>query len=187
MKRLRLFSLIIFGFTNISLAAPLTYSDVAAILLGRCAMCHAPGGIMGDPPENYRLDSYAETVSGMDRVRVVPGNALASELYRRVADYAIPRMPFNGPPFLSDEEIKLVAQWINDGARDVTGTPARLATGARIRLHGRLTKRWELDGLALHAHADTRFKKSPAIGDYVRVRGRIGENGKIIADRIEVR
>ncbi len=187
MKRLALFPLLITLFTEICFAAPLTYTDVAPILLGRCAMCHAPGGIMGDPPENYRLDSYAETVSRGDRARVVPGNALASELYRRIIGYALPRMPFNGPPFLSDEEADLVAQWINDGARDFTGAPAQQATGARIRLHGRLSNRWELDGLVLQVHSDTRFKKSPAIGDYVRVRGRIGDNGTVIADRIEVR
>lgn len=187
MNRLPLFSLILFSLTKICVAAPLTYSDVAPILLGRCAMCHAPGGIMGDPPENFRLDSYAETISRGDRARVVPGNALASELYRRIMGYAMPRMPFNGPPFLSDEEANLVARWINDGARDVTGAPAQQATGARIRLHGRLSNHWELDGLALQAHSDTRFKKSPAIGDYVRVRGRIGVNGTVIADRIEVR
>ena len=187
MKQLPLFSLILFSFANICFAAPLTYSDVAPILLGRCAMCHAPGGLMGDPPENYRMDSYAETVSTRDRARVVPGNALASELYRRIMGYAMPRMPFNGPPFLSDEEANLVAQWINDGARDATGAPAQQATGASIRLHGRLNKRWELDGLVFQTHTDTRFKKSPAIGDYVRVRGRIGENSSVIADRIMVR
>ena len=84
MKPLVFFAFIIAIFTNSSFAAPLTYNDVAPILLGRCAMCHAPGGIMGNPPEDYRLDSYAETVSLRDRARVVPGNALASELYRRI-------------------------------------------------------------------------------------------------------
>jgi hypothetical protein len=142
---------------------------------------------MGDPPENYRLDSYAETVSLRDRARVVPGNALASELYRRIMGYAMPRMPFNGPPYLSDKEADLIAQWINDGARDATGAPAPQATGSRIRLHGRLNNRWELDGLTLQTNTNTRLKKSPAIGDYVRVRGRIGENGEVVADRIMAR
>lgn len=91
-------------------SSPLTYSDIAPILLGRCVMCHIPGGLMGKPPENYRLDSYAETISQADRARVVPGNALASELYRRILGYAQPRMPFNGPPFLSDDEIQRVGQ-----------------------------------------------------------------------------
>ena len=129
-------------------SAPLTYNEVAPILLGRCVMCHVPGGLMGDPPENYRLDTYAETVSRVNRARVVPGNALASELYRRIIGHSQPRMPFNGPPFLTDNEISRVAQWINDGARDATGNVAPDVTNARIRLHGHLTKRWTLDRLA---------------------------------------
>lgn len=187
MKPFLLLSFLVFIFSKTCFAAPLTYNDVAPILLARCAMCHAARGIMGDPPEDYRLDSYAETVSLRDRARVVPGNALASELYRRVMGYAMPRMPFNGPPFLTDEETDLVARWINDGARDATGAPMKSANGARIRLHGNLTNRWEIDGLKLHTHADTRFKKSPDIGDHVRVRGRIDEQGDVVADRITPR
>lgn len=140
---------------------------------------------MGDPPENYRLDTYAETVSRADRARIVPGNALASELYRRIIGHAIPRMPFNGPPFLTDDDIKRVGQWINDGARDAAGNAAPDVTGARIRLHGRLTRPWTLDGLELVKHSDTRVKNSPGPGSYVRVRGRVGTKGEIIVDRIE--
>ena len=28
------------------------------------------------------------------------------------------RMPFNGPPFLSDEQRRLIGDWIAEGARD---------------------------------------------------------------------
>ena len=142
---------------------------------------------MGKPPENYRLDSYAETISQADRARVVPGNALASELYRRILGYAQPRMPFNGPPFLSDDEIQRVGQWINDGARDAEGAAAPDITGARIHLHGRLSKRWELDGLELEVHSGTDIKKSPGLGSYVRVRGRINAQGEILVDRIKIK
>lgn len=188
-KLKRLLSVSILAVTPIQadVSAPSTYNDISLILLGRCAMCHMPGGIMGDPPENYRLDSYVETISQVDRARVVPGNALASELYRRIIGYAQPRMPFNGPPFLSDDEIKRIGQWINDGARDATGAVAPEITGARIRLHGRLNKRWELDGLELELHSGTRIKKSPAPGSYVRVRGRLGAKGEIIVDRIKIK
>lgn len=168
-------------------SAPITYSDIAPILLGRCVMCHVPGGLMGEPPENYRLDSYTETISQADRARVVPGNALASELYRRIMGYAQPRMPFNGPPFLSDDEIRRIGQWINDGARDATGAVAPDITGARIRLHGRLSKHWVLDGLELEIHSGTDIKKSPGPGTYVRVRGRLGAKGEVIADRIKIK
>lgn len=168
-------------------AAPLTYNDVAPIFLGRCMMCHMPNGIMGDPPENYRLDSYVETLSKSDRARVVPGNALASELYRRIKGYAKPRMPFNGPPFLSEVEVDRIAQWINDGARDANGNLAPDISGSRVRLHGQLTELWALDGLKLSIHSGTRIKKNPAIGSYVRVQGIVGKNAEIHVDRIKRR
>lgn len=172
----------------VALAAPLNYSDVAPILLSRCVMCHIPNGMMGDPPEGYRLDSYEETVSSADRARVVPGNALASELFRRIKGHARPRMPFNGPPYLSEEDIERVAQWIDDGARDASGNTAIDISGVRLRLHGKLTRLWELDGLALAVHSGTRIKKSPGVGSYVRVDGRVSTDGKtIIADRIKLR
>jgi hypothetical protein len=173
--------------TQPTLAAPLNYSDVAPILLGRCVICHVPNGIMGDPPEGYRLDTYAETVSAVERVRVVPGNALASELYRRIVGHSQPRMPFNGPPYLDEDEIQRIALWIEDGARDVSGNPAPDIIGARVRLHGRLNKHWELDGLMLKVHSGTRIKKSPGIGSYVRIRGRVSADSEIIADRIKRR
>lgn len=170
-----------------AVSAPLTYSDVAPILLGRCVVCHLPGGVMGDPPEAYRLDTYEETISTLDRARVVPGNALASELYRRIKGYARPRMPFNGPPYLNDEEVDKIAQWINDGALDAAGNPAPQVIGARVRLHGTLTARWQLDGLPIATHSDTRIKNSPDIGGYVRIRGRVSTEGIIVADRIRAR
>jgi hypothetical protein len=34
--------------------------------------------------EDPRRDSYEATISRNDRARVVPGNALASELFRRI-------------------------------------------------------------------------------------------------------
>ena len=151
-------------------------------------MCHVPNGMRGDPPEGYRLDSYLETVSTVDRARVVPGNALASELFRRIKGHALPGMPFNGPPYLSEDEIQRVAQWIDDGARDASGNAAVDVTGARIRLHGKLTQQWDLDGLELNVHLGTRMKKSPGVGSYVRVDGRVSVDGNtIIADRIKRR
>lgn len=188
LKPLVLMGILTIGDLSPGLAAPLNYSDVAPILLGRCVMCHVPNGMMGDPPEGYRLDSYEATVSRADRLRVVPGNALASELFRRIKGHALPRMPFNGPPYLNDEEIQRIGQWIDDGARDASGKPATIMTTAHLRLHGRLTQRWELDGLELTVHPGTRFKRSPVVGSYVRIDGRVSADGRtIIADRIRKR
>ena len=37
---------------------------------------------------------------------MVPGKPEASELVRRIRGQAHPRMPFDGPPYLSDDEIR---------------------------------------------------------------------------------
>lgn len=160
------------------------YSDVAVIFATRCAKCHTENGLMGPAPEGYRLTSYAATVSAADRTRVVPGNPLASELVRRIRGHARPRMPFDGPPYLTEAEILSIEKWVADGARDSTGNPAPMPTGKRLRLHGQLDEQWRLDGLPLTITRSTRMDKKPRPGDYVRVRGRVREDGKIAAERI---
>ncbi len=115
---------------------PVTYADVAPILVGRCAKCHTETGLMGAAPEGYLLNGYRNTISAADRVRVVPGNPGASELLRRIRGESRPRMPFDGPPYLSTREIAQVEKWIADGARDENGHPAPIPAGARVRFRG---------------------------------------------------
>jgi mono/diheme cytochrome c family protein len=160
------------------------YRDVAIIFATRCAKCHTENGLMGPAPEGYLLTSYASTVSAADRLRIVPGNPLASELVRRIRGQARPRMPFDGPPYLSEAEILAIEQWVADGARDSAGNPAPVPTGHRLRLHGQLDSHWHLDGLRLTVTNSTRMDKNPGPGDNVRVRGSIREDGKITAERI---
>ncbi len=164
-----------------------TYAHVAPILATRCAKCHTERGIMGPAPEGYRLTSYAATLSTADRARVVPGHPEASELVRRIRGQAVPRMPFDGPPYLVDEEIALIVEWIRQGARDTEGRPGSLPVGAKVRLHGELNGRWLLDGLPLQVSGSTRLDKSPAPGNYVEVRGRVSVDGSIVAERIRPR
>ncbi|WPC03704.1 DUF5666 domain-containing protein [Pseudomonas benzenivorans] len=163
------------------------YRDVQPILIGRCAKCHAPQGIMGPAPEGYSLVDYASTLAQSERARVVPGSAEASELVRRIRGQARPRMPFDGPPFLAEEEIALIVAWIDQGARDAQGKPAPVPRGARLRLHGRLEANWRLDGLALKITSATRVEDSPQPGDYVQVRGRLLEDGSLLLERIRRR
>jgi mono/diheme cytochrome c family protein len=113
-----------------------TYADVAPILVGRCAKCHSANGIMGRPPEGYRLDSLQATLDASDRARVVPGNPDASELVRRIRGQSLPRMPFDGPPYLNESEIKLIERWIARGAPDAAGRVASVPVGARVRFRG---------------------------------------------------
>jgi mono/diheme cytochrome c family protein len=115
---------------------PVTYADVAPILVGRCAKCHGPNSIMGAAPEGYRLDSLAATLDASDRARVVPGNPGSSELVRRIRGVSRPRMPFDGPPYLGDEEMRLIEQWIAQGGRDGEGRAAPVPAGARVRFRG---------------------------------------------------
>jgi mono/diheme cytochrome c family protein len=164
------------------------YAEVAAILGARCVKCHAERGLMGPPPEGYRLDSYAAALAGMERVRIVPGYPAASELIRRIKGQSQPRMPFDGPPFLDAQEIALITEWISAGAPDSMNRAGAYPMGARIRLNGVLTRQWQLDGgLDLHLSSRTRIDKAPGPGDTVEVRGRLGSNGSIDVDRIRRR
>jgi mono/diheme cytochrome c family protein len=160
------------------------YRDIAIIFATRCAKCHTQNGLMGPAPEGYLLTSYASTVSAADRLRIVPGNPLASELVRRIRGQARPRMPFDGPPYLTEAEILAIEKWVADGARDSAGNPAPTPTGHRLRLHGQLDDQWNLDGLPLNITNSTRIDKNSGPGDYVRIRGRIREDGKITAERV---
>ena len=164
-----------------------TYQHVAPILATRCAKCHTERGIMGPAPEGFRLTSYEATLAPVDRVRVVPGHPEASELVRRIRRQAVPRMPFDGPPYLDDDEVALIVEWIRQGARDATGRAAAVPTGASVRLHGVLSGRWALDGLPLEVTGDTRLDKSPTPGNYVEVRGRLAADGSIVTERIRPR
>jgi mono/diheme cytochrome c family protein len=164
---------------------PVTYADVAPILVGRCAKCHTENGLKGAAPEGYLLNSYRATLSAADRVRVVPGRPEASELMRRIRGQARPRMPFDGPPYLSEREIALVEQWIAQGARDEQGKPASTPAGARVRLHGTLLGNGTLDGLKFDSRGSR--ERRAASGDYVELRGVIESDGGVRAERVRGR
>jgi uncharacterized membrane protein len=164
-----------------------TFDQVAPIFATRCAKCHTDNGLMGAPPEGYRLTSYESVISTADRVRIVPGNPAASELLRRVRGQAQPQMPFDGPPFLEDEEIALIEQWIEEGARNSAGDVAPIPIAARVRLHGTLRTRWQLDDLQLNISPKTRVDGNPQSGDEVRIRGQVQADGSIRVDRVKAR
>ncbi len=163
------------------------YRHVEAILLRRCATCHSPSGLMGAAPEGYLLSSYAATLASGERARVVPGNPAASELVRRIRGQARPRMPYDGPPYLTDAEVDLIVAWIEQGARDAAGRPAPLPAGAKLRLHGRLDEAGKLDGLPLLIDARSRLDDAPRPGAYVQVRGRLDAGGRVRVERLRLR
>jgi len=166
---------------------PVTYLHIAPILATRCAKCHTERGLVGPAPEGYRLTSHEATLSTTDRVRVVPGHPDASELVRRIRGQALPRMPFDGPPYLDDDDVELIVEWIRQGARNAKGEPAPVPAGAWVRLHGTLGEGWRLDGLPLKLTDDVRLDDLPRPGDYVEVRGHVRHDGSITAERIRRR
>ena len=163
------------------------YLDVAPIFAARCTKCHTENGLMGPAPEGFRLTSLAATLDASDRARVVPGNAGASELVRRIRGQALPRMPLDGPPYLAAEEIDLIAAWIDQGAADAAGKKSALPVGARVRLHGTLDPVGGLDGLELVIDQGTRIDKNPRAGAYVQVRGVVREDGSVRVTRLRRR
>lgn len=163
-----------------------SWPAVAVIFGQRCAKCHAAQGLLGGPPEGYRLSTHAEAVDASERARIVPGRPEASELWRRVTGLARPRMPLDGPPYLGEAELAQIEAWIRAGAADGEGRATPVARGAEVRLHGTLESANRLDGLSFLAPAE-RKRVDGHPGDYVRLRGRLGPEGEVLAERIQAR
>lgn len=90
--------------------------QIQPIFTKRCIKCHSGE----DAPRGLELDTYQNVVlfGSTYRPVVVPGDPTESELIRRIKGDTTPRMPFDGPPYLSDAEISLIEAWVNAGALD---------------------------------------------------------------------
>ncbi|MDX2177327.1 MAG: c-type cytochrome domain-containing protein [Candidatus Sumerlaeia bacterium] len=159
------------------------WDHVEPILMANCVRCHAPSGVMGPAPEGLALTSLQGALAGGERLAVVPGMPEASALWRRIAGLESPRMPFDGPPWLSKEDTDLIARWIRDGARDAAGTPAPAPVGAEVRLEGTLDRRWSVDGAPFRVTGSTELRDI-ATGGRVRVRAVVGPDGGLVAERV---
>ncbi|WP_421693912.1 c-type cytochrome domain-containing protein [Aestuariivirga sp.] len=163
------------------------YSEVSSIFGKHCVKCHSDNSKMGAPPEGLRLGSYADILNGSERVVLIPRNAQASEIIRRVEGLASPRMPFDGPPWLTAEEIALLRDWIDGGALDNDGNAAPIPAGRIVRMRGLLTADSEVDGAAFTHPPGMRVKGAPRIGQPVELRGRIAADGAIAGERLSGR
>jgi mono/diheme cytochrome c family protein len=163
------------------------WPDVEPIFLKVCVKCHSDNSKVGGPPEGLRLDTLAHLLAADERVAVVPGNPEMSEIWRRIAGLAQPRMPFDGPPWLPDEDIRLIRDWIAQGARDEAGAPAAIPVGARVRLRGVLTGPNEIDGAGFIVDGGTRVDDAPGIGDEAEMRGEVQADGSVRATRLRDR
>jgi mono/diheme cytochrome c family protein len=166
---------------------PVTFADVQPILLARCAKCHKDDGKMGTPPEGLRLDTLQRVLAGGERLVVLPRNPRASELWRRVQGISHPRMPFDGPPFLTDDDIRLIRDWIAQGAPDQKGVPAPIPTGASIRLRGILDTPRSVDGVPFRLAPYTRIDRAPQVGSAVELRAIVNDDGTLVAERLRRR
>ncbi len=88
--------------------------DIKPLLNKKCLKCH--GGIKASGGLNLLTRELALTTTEAGNRAIVPGNAKASELIRRLrhADAQI-RMPLDEEP-LTESEIRLLEKWINQGA-----------------------------------------------------------------------
>lgn len=163
------------------------YSEVAPFFGRSCIKCHSDNGILAAPPEGLLLDSYAAILAGGDRIAVIPGDAQASEIVRRIEGLASPRMPFDGPPWLDDDAIALIRDWVDGGALSDDGVPAPIPVGGRIRLRGVMTGPNEIDGADFVVTNQTRVDDRPSLGEQAEVRARITENGNLEAQRLRDR
>lgn len=162
---------------------PVLWPDVQPILLKACIKCHSDNSKLGAPPEGLRLDSLENVLKGGDRLVVLPGNPEMSELWRRVVGLADPRMPFDGPPWLAEDDLRLIHGWIVQGAPDARGVKAPIPAGAAIRLRGVLTAEAEIDGAAFIIDSGTRVDDRPRIGDRAEMRGVVQTDGSVRAER----
>ncbi|MEF8823069.1 MAG: DUF2231 domain-containing protein [Desulfohalobiaceae bacterium] len=89
-----------------------SFARVKPILENRCTSCHSGS----NPPHGLRLTSYKELISGTEHGPIVTkGEPGESELYARITGQSEPRMPFRQSP-LSDEQIRVIKEWIAAGA-----------------------------------------------------------------------
>lgn len=92
---------------------------------GGCAMCHDPGSSnpLGVQLGGLDLSTYESLMRGgtsSGASIVVSGEPCNSDLYLKLtpAPRFGSRMPLDGPPFFNSEELRLVSDWIAEGAQD---------------------------------------------------------------------
>jgi hypothetical protein len=105
-------------------SSPLFATKVRPILAARCYQCHG-----ADTHQNgLRLDSLTGILKGSESGKVViPGHSADSRLIQRLEAKERPQMPYGGPP-LSEAQIGIIKQWIDQGALGPDSTEAVAAS-----------------------------------------------------------
>jgi len=101
-------------------SAPFTEDELQALVDVRCNPCHitrTTAGLNFSDGFVTATVNVPSTESDLDRIE--PGDRDASYLYHKIRGSQADaggrgvRMPANGPPFLSDEEIERIGLWID--------------------------------------------------------------------------
>ena len=166
---------------------PVLWADVEPVFNKACVKCHSDNSKLPAPPEGLRLDSYENILAGGDRLVLLPGNSAMSEIWRRITGLASPRMPHDGPPWLPDDDIRLIRDWIDQGAPDANGLPAPIPVGAALRLRGIMTGPSAIDGAEFIMDGNTRIDDRPGVGGQAEMRGVVQADGSVRATRLRDR
>jgi mono/diheme cytochrome c family protein len=166
---------------------PVLWSHVEPIFQRSCIKCHSDNGKLAAPPEGLRLTTLDMVLAGGERLVVLPGNPRMSAIWRHITGTALPRMPYDGPPWLDPDDIRLIEDWIAQGAKDSDGNPAPIPVGAEVRLRGVLTGPSAIDGADFVVDGSTRVDDRPGLGDAAEMRGEVQADGTVRATRLRER
>jgi mono/diheme cytochrome c family protein len=108
-------------------AASVDYAKQVQPIFNTCTACHKGSAA----PAGLHLDTAAGALAGSNAGRVIiPGNSKGSLLVQRVSDTTGNQMPPSD--MLSKEQIKIITDWVDQGAKpDASGTPEP-AVAARV-------------------------------------------------------
>lgn len=104
-----------------------THADVNTVLTKYCAGCHNADDANGE----FAVDTFAALAKGGENgTAITPGSAASSRLVQMMRGALEPVMPPEGEPAPTDDEIQLIADWIDHGAPGPAGTslPTTLVT-----------------------------------------------------------
>ncbi len=92
--------------------------DIEPVIEWRCISCHTAGG-EGARKSGLNLGSYDALMAGTNQGGdlIVPGSSETSSFMIMVTRKDHLRMPFGAPP-LSDDEIRVLRMWIDQGAKN---------------------------------------------------------------------
>lgn len=138
--------------------------DIRPIFNAKCLSCHGGVKKSGGFSLLFREDAMGEMESG--KAAIVPGKHNESELYKRLVHHdPEERMPQESEP-LSPEQIKLVARWIDEGAKwedhwayvapQAQEIPTRDSEWPQVEFDHFLLARMEAEQLTPAAEADKR-------------------------------